>query len=92
MDKHPAALNVVVETMSGIGEHPLHKNIVIENNEITDTPGAAMLIASAENVTIKGNRIKNSGYNPIKDLGKPFGDSFNTGINVIKAKDVTLSE
>jgi|GEM_PF-6067542 len=86
MDRHPAALNVVVDTPTGIGDYPLHKNIIIENNEIVDTPGAAMLVASVENATIRGNRIKNSGYNPNQELGKPFGHCFDVGINIIEVK------
>lgn len=62
MDRHPAAINIVLDTEKGIGETPFHENIMIRNNEIANSPGMALFIASAKNVTIMQNHFTNFGY------------------------------
>ena len=90
MDRHPAALNVVVDTPTGLGDYPLHQRIIIEDNEIIDTPGAAMLIASAAEVTVRNNTITDAGYDPYRQLGHAIGKAYTGIVNVLCAQDVLL--
>lgn len=44
------------------GKGLLHRNILIENNEVRDYPCRAMIVKSADEVVIRGNRISNTKF------------------------------
>lgn len=55
-----AAVNIFADTASGLAAEPLHHGLVLAANEIVDTPGLAILVASAMGVTLANNTIVNS--------------------------------
>lgn len=52
-----AAVTIGAEVSSGLASAPVHSGVVFEDNVINDTPGFAMLIASAHDVFVRRNTI-----------------------------------
>jgi len=89
--RHMAALNVVVDTETGLGDYPVHRDILIEGNTIEDTPGLAILIASASGVTIRGNRIADANSQPFYFTGAMIDARAQGTIMVTRASDVVIT-
>lgn len=91
MDRHPAAINVVLDTENGVGAYPFHENIIIRNNKVVNSPGMAMFIASANNVTVQNNVFEHVGYN-VSDMARGIApDKFEGVCMVTKARDIDIS-
>jgi hypothetical protein len=89
--RHMAAINLVVDTKTGIGDYPVHKNIRITDNIIVDTPGLAILAASASGVVISNNTIINSNTQPFSDTGAGIKAAAQGTIMVTRASNVEIS-
>lgn len=89
--RHMACINLIVDTTKGLGEYPVHRNIVIEGNTITDTPGLAVLVASSRGVVIRNNRITDSNTRPFGDAGSAVDAPAQGAIMVTRAADVTVA-
>jgi hypothetical protein len=86
-----ACINVVADTLSGLGDYPVHRDIRIEDNTIRDTPGLAILVASAENVALRNNRIVDANTEPFAGAGAGIGATARGAIMVTRASGVTIS-
>lgn len=89
--RHPACLNVVADTVSGLSAAAVHSNIVIEHNTIKDTPGLAILVTSASDVIIKDNTIIDANTEPFNGAGSGIGLPVRGSVMVARASGVTLS-
>lgn len=95
--RHMAAINIVVDTKDGLGDYPVHKYIEITDNIIIDTPGLAILAASASDVIIKNNTIINSNTQPFITSGSPLSTGKAIGaeakgtIMITRASNVEIS-
>ena len=89
--RHMAVINLVVDTKTGIGDYPVHKNIRITDNIIVDTPGLAILAASASGVVISNNTIINSNTQPFSDTGAGIKAAAQGTIMVTRASNVEIS-
>jgi len=54
------ALNVTAAVPAGISETPIIKNVLIDGNIISETPGLAMFVSSASGITVSNNIIVDS--------------------------------
>ena len=88
--RHMACINVLVDA-GGLGDYPLHRNITIEENTIRDTPGLAMLIASAENVAIRNNQIVDANTEPFENCGAGIDARAQGTIMVTRASSVKIT-
>lgn len=88
--RHMACVNLVADTKPGLSDYPVHRNILLEDNTIEDTPGLAILIASAENVVVRNNTITNANSEPFADTGKAIGAEARGTIMVTRAAEVAL--
>ncbi len=89
--RHLACLNVVADTASGLSSAPIHRNILIENNTIKDTPGLAIFVTSSDGVTIRNNNIINSNTEPFNGTGSGIGLPARGSIMVALASNVVIS-
>lgn len=89
--RHMAALNVVVDTETGLGDYPVHRDILIEGNTIEDTSGLAVLITSASGVTLKDNRIIDSNSQPFYFTGALIDARAQGAVMVTRASDVLIT-
>ncbi len=89
---HMAAISLIGDVAAGISPHHVHENVVIEDNTITDTPALAILVGSANGVTVQGNTIVRSNQIPFDILGTGTGiDAAARGaIMVTRAVNVTV--
>ena len=89
--RHMAAVTVAVETPQGLGEEPLHCDLLIEGNTVRNTPGLAFQISSAKNVVLRENRIEDSNLEPFQGTGSAIGDSADGSIMVTKSTNVEIT-
>ena len=89
--RHPACLNVVADTVSGLSPAPIHRNILIEGNTIKDTPGLAIFVTSSEDVIIRNNTIINSNTEPFNGTGSGIGLAARGSIMIARASNVVIS-
>lgn len=89
--RHMACINLVVDTAKGLGDYPVHRNIVIEGNTITDTPGLAILIASSDSVKVIGNTITDANTQPWNGTGSGIAAKAKGSIMVTRASNVSLT-
>ena len=89
---HMAAISLIGDVAAGISPHYVHRNVVIENNTITDTPALAILVGSADGVTVQGNTIVNSNQIPFTVLrtGTGIDAAARGAIMVTRAANVTV--
>jgi hypothetical protein len=59
-----AAVNVFSDVANGIGSAPVHQDVTLERNTIIDTPGRAILIASAKRVRLAHNSVVDANTRP----------------------------
>lgn len=88
--RHMACLSLVVATPTGISDWPVHRDILIENNIIRDTPGLAMLISSARNVTVRNNQIIDANSEPYQHTGEAFDAKAAGAIMVTRSENVRV--
>jgi hypothetical protein len=89
---HMAAISLVGDVASGISPHPVHRNVRIEANTIVDTPGLAVLVGSADGVTVQDNRIVRSNQVPFSVLrsGAAIDATARGSIMVTRAANVVV--
>ncbi|HOF17554.1 MAG TPA: right-handed parallel beta-helix repeat-containing protein, partial [Phycisphaerae bacterium] len=90
--RHMACVNLLVDTATGLSDKPLHRDIVFEDNVIRDTPGLALLIASAKNVVVRGNRIVNANTEPFDGAGEGIDAKADGAIMITRASDVDVRD
>jgi hypothetical protein len=64
-----AAVNILAEVPSGFSSEHVHQGVVFERNQISDTPGLALLIASAREVELRNNSIVDANAQPVEPGG-----------------------
>jgi len=89
--RHMACVSLVVDTETGLGDYPAPRNIIIEGNTIQDTPGLAILVASASGVIVRGNRIIDANTQPFPNTGAGIDAKAQGSIMITRARDVTVS-
>ena len=92
--RHMAAISLIGDVAAGITSHHVHQNVVIEDNTITDTPALAILVGSANGVTVQGNTIVHSNQIPFGILrsGTDIDATARGSIMVTRATNVTVRE
>jgi hypothetical protein len=89
--RHMACVNILADTLTGLGDYPIHSNIRFEENEIRDTPGLAILVASARAVSVRGNRITGANRQPFENAGAAIDAKAAGTIMVTRASDVEVA-
>ncbi len=84
-----AAINIMGQVATGLTGAAVHSDLVIEQNRIVDTPGLAILVASAREVTMRGNVVVDSGTGAFTDM--PMPPAAPCSIFVAHASGVTIS-
>ena len=82
------AVNVVAEVERGFATSVVHSDVVFEGNEIADTPGLAMLLASGRRISVRNNAIVDSNLAPLEGetAPAPMGS-----VMITHASDVVVS-
>jgi hypothetical protein len=81
-----AAVNVFSDVPSGFGSAPIHRRVTFERNRIIDTPGRALLIASASHIMVRNNTIIDANTIPPMGATEPPCSVF-----VTRASNVVIS-
>ena len=85
-----ACINVAIDTEVGLGDYPVHQKILIEGNTVRHTPGLAVLISSASDVTIKNNRIIDANSEPWNDTGASINARAKGSIMVTRSSHIRI--
>ncbi|HRQ74537.1 MAG TPA: hypothetical protein PK098_01315 [Phycisphaerales bacterium] len=87
------AISVVAE-MSGTGLRPpgVFRNIIIQNNRLSDINGLSIAVSSAHNVVIAGNRIAETHLGEPDITGAQYGIDQTAAIWIANCDDVTLTD
>ena len=90
--RHMGAISLVADLAGGIGAYPRHRNVVIEDNTIVDTPALGILVASADGVTVRNNTIVGANRIPFSTLrtGRDIDAEARGAIMVTRASNVTV--
>ena len=91
--RHMAAINVVGDTTTGLLSTAVHRNITIEDNIVEDTPGLAMLVASADHVVVRNNTIIRSNQLSFASLrtGADIDAAARGSVMITRASNVTVT-
>jgi hypothetical protein len=89
---HMAAISLLGDVAAGIAPHPVHRNVVIAENTITDAPALAILVGSADGVTVEDNTIVHANQIPFAVLrtGTGIDAPAHGSIMVTRAVNVTV--
>ena len=87
-----AAVNVVADVPAGITSVAVHRNLLFENNLVSDTPALAMLIASADSVTVRNLSIVDSNTQPPGKTGSAIDAQEKASVMVTRASKVTIAD
>jgi hypothetical protein len=90
--RHMAAISLIGDVATGLSSYPVHRHVRIENNTIVDTPGLAVLVASADGVTVQDNTIVRSNQIPFSVLrsGTRIDAAARGSIMVTRASNVLV--
>ena len=76
------------------GEHPVagygNQRIVFENNTFEDNNGVNLLVTSAQDVKIIGNKFIRPNETAMEARGASWGEDSSATVNIFASKDVTL--
>jgi parallel beta-helix repeat protein len=91
--RHMGAISLIADVATGISSYPVHRNVVIENNTITDTPALAILVASSDGVTVRDNTITRSNQRLFSELrtGAGIDAAAQGSIMITRASNVTVT-
>ena len=76
--------------VSGFMDTYGNKNILIENNTITDSQNYGIVVTNADGVTVRNNKIVNPFYNGSGNVKKVYQVTPNSGILIGKCKNITV--
>lgn len=88
--RHVACLNVVGAVASGVSFTSVHSDVVLEGNSIRNTPGPAILVASARTVVVQGNTIEDAFLHPPGATAARTGIPMKGAIVIARASDVDV--
>ena len=88
----PAAIILSRERMiysAAAHNPPVHQNLIFKDNLISDVPGPAFYISSANNVVLDGNTLRNTNEQPLENKWNSAGD-LNFPVVINDASNVLL--
>ncbi len=89
--RHMACINLVADT-GRLADGIAHRNVVIENNTIEDTPGLAILVSSSDTVAIRGNTIIDANTQPFEKTGEAIDAKADGAIMITRSSNVTIGK
>jgi len=67
----------------------VHQNILFEDNVVSDVPGPAFYISSANNVILSGNTLRNTNMHPLENRWNAAGN-LNFPVVINDASNIVL--